>query len=345
MIGTSPTKAAAAISDVPAVTPSGTSAVTANWVTTLRAAASNAAVNAPASVAVTTLPLPALAKAASWAVCLPVPSETASSTTPDFFSAFAAFLAEVVLPSSWPSERSTALRLPSAPSCSTVSPTASLSAVAPLASSPSMPFCTLARSVVGATVTCASSANVMRPALTSAGKVFKYCLAASWALPSLPNSAIDPLESSTIIVVRGTAGPASAPTGVAVVGASIPSSVVRTLAGSIDSPSAKPSADRTYVTTPAADSTCWMRPSGAAQAMPVPRHRVAAAVATAARLIVRPPMIRSCRTRTRMFPRAHRSARAWTGTSAAGPWTPGAPGGAPRRRSPRYSRIGRCPAW
>ena len=97
---------------------------------------------------------------------------------------------------------------------------------------------------MGATLTDALSANVTSPAFTSAGSVARYCLAASCALASLPSSAIEPLESSTIIVVRPTTGPDSAATGAAVVGASTPPSVVVTLAGSIDSPSARPSADR-----------------------------------------------------------------------------------------------------
>ncbi len=110
---------------------------------------------------------------------MPVPSETASSTTPDFFRALAAFLADVSLPSSSPSERITALRDPSDPSSSTVSTTASLSAVAPSAFNASIPAVTAARSSVGATATVALSAKVTSPALTSSGSVFKYCLAAS----------------------------------------------------------------------------------------------------------------------------------------------------------------------
>ena len=228
---------------VPASTPGGICALTANCVTTVRAAEAKAAVSSSASVAFTTVPSPALANTASSAVCLALPSDTASRTTPESDNAVAASLTEVWLPASLPSESTTMFREPSVPSASTVTTIASLSAVLPLGSRASIPAVTLARSSVGATATSALPENVTRPTITSLGSVSRYSLAASWAFTSLSSSPIDLLESSTSIVVRSTTG-SSAATGLAVVGASTPPSDVRTVSGSMVWPAARPSAVR-----------------------------------------------------------------------------------------------------
>ena len=117
VIGWSPTSAATVSSTVPASTPAGTSLVTESWAATVRAADSKAAVRASELVAVTTLPLPALAKAASDFSWLPSPSDTASRTTPESARTWRACLPDASLSASFPSESRTMFRLPSAPSC------------------------------------------------------------------------------------------------------------------------------------------------------------------------------------------------------------------------------------
>ena len=169
----SPTSAAAVSSTVPASTPSGTLARTANWLSTDRAADSKAAVSASALVAVTTLPFPASANFARDFSWLPSPSDTASRMTPDSARTARASLADAGLSASLPSESRTTLRLPSAPNCSTVVITASLSVVPPPAWRPSIAAVTAARSMVGATATSGVSLKETSPALTSAGSVWR----------------------------------------------------------------------------------------------------------------------------------------------------------------------------
>ncbi len=279
-IWVSPTLAEATSSTVPA-SPAGTAAVTASWVPTARAASWKAAESPAASVAVTSVPLPAWAKAASCFSWLPLPIETASSTTPERPRARRACAAVALLPSSSPSESSTMLRLPSRPRTATPLTTASFRAVEPSAVIRLTAETTALRSVVGFTATSAASAKLIRPTLTSAGTEDRYCRAA--ALASLIRSScfMLPLASRASMTCRSP-GLAAAFRGAAVDVTGSPARVTVTLPGSMDSPSARPCADRMNVTSPSAERTSWMRPSGAAQATAGPTATAHAPSRTAA---------------------------------------------------------------